>query len=484
MNLSERRGLAMAVLESHQSQVETSNSPASPRHSLDSASSEHSETSTLQYEQEPWSEFRPRVEALCRMLWPREQKQRKFNFNNLLTKLFPWCSTTAAKSISVDRLHGGDSNSITAITLPPSINSQSGNYVLRVPRWGQDSLQRTFGTVEYLSQNTSIPVAAIIAKDFSNENPLGKPYLLQQRIPGVDLDTLWDDLNHNQRCAIALELGSVLRSLLASESPVTGYFSVPSATRPRLVDEIVAPFRLTNTEGDEFEDPAEYARLCSNPRARESTVDFYRCQISRWRAFDLASNGGEINHTVELWDSMSKVIDEMSELGVFTEELHCLCHSDLYPRNIMAQIQNNGSIRLTGILDWDEAVVAPKLVCCEPPSWLWGSKPEDASNGAFPIWPYEAPGANDEPRTIEQRELKRIFDKQVGPDYLSSAYGAQYRVARGLFRIVLFGLMSNDSYDAAYRLVSDWESLRNPGLQEGVDATVAIQLSIDSGFLL
>ena len=369
-----------------------------------------------------------------------------------MARLFPKLSPLPGEDPLIDRLHGGDFNRITGITLPPSTNERTRELVLRVPRWGQNSLKRTVGTIDYVCRNTSIPVATTIAKDFSSENPLGKPYLLQQRLQGSDLETLWDDLNHGQRCTIAREVGTVMRNLLTLESSVTGYMSasLDADTNPMGA---ASPFLLTNAEGDEFESAAEYTRLFGKPRAKETTLDFFRCQISRWRAVDSASN--------DLWNSMSKIAEEMSDLGLFTTDLHCLCHTDLYARNIMAQVQENGSISLTGILDWDEAIIAPKFVCCEPPAWLWGFKSDDLPIGAFPIWPYEALGAGEVPQTIEQQEMKRIFEEQAGPEYIEFAYDARYRIARVLSRIALFGLMSNESYEAAFRIVSDWEAIRS-----------------------
>ena len=76
--------------------------------------------------------------------------------------------------------------------------------------------------LRYVRNKTSIPVAQIAAKDFSSDNPLNKPYVLQHRIPGTDLGLVWDDLSHNQRLVVARKLGDVVRQLLSLESPITG----------------------------------------------------------------------------------------------------------------------------------------------------------------------------------------------------------------------------------------------------------------------
>ena len=60
-------------------------------------------------------------------------------------------------------------------------------------------------------------------------------------------------------------------------------------------------------------------------------------------------------------------------------------------------------------------------------------------DGLLP-WPYEVEKANDIPTTLEQEELKRIFEECAGPEYPSLAYDEHSRLSRGLFRIATIGL--------------------------------------------
>lgn len=167
-----------------------------------------------------------------------------------------------------------------------------------------------------------------------------------------------------------------------------------------------------------------------------------------------------IHDAVELYDKLLQVVREMNDLGLFRPDLNCLCHLDLHPRNIMVELSSEDSISVTGILDWDDAVVAPKFVNCQPPGWLWGyDKDEHTENSLLP-WPYELKGANNPPSTPEQQELKVTFDDHAGPEYPRLAYDESSRLIRGLYRIATNGLTANWFYEAAERIVREWELLR------------------------
>ena len=445
--------------------------PASPVLSDDGSvhsSSEHSETSTLRYDQEPYHLFKSRVEGLCQNIWPpqdpvgfswiKSKIVKRLRANKLFSLFVP-----SPKVPLIERLRGGDYNRIVGITLPSSKRGQhtQRDFILRVPRWDRGQTEREVATLDYVRQNSSIPMANVVAKDFSKENVLGSSYVIQDRILGSDLEILWDDLNHSQRCTIAREVGRVVKSLLALESPVTGYIKAVAKGTQTTELHTVVPFDLKNSDGDLFEEPEQqHDTVVGDPREEQTTLDFFKCQIGRWRAVDVDGNAPLVSRTIDLWDGMLKVIEEMDDLGLLTSDKHCLCHVDLYPRNIMAKIHPDGSVRITGILDWDEAVVAPKFVNCEPPGWLWGFDDDHTPHTDLPAWPYEIPGANDVPPTSEEQELKRIFEENAGSEYVSLAYDEHFRLSRGIFRVALYGLTSSDHYEAAERIISDWARLR------------------------
>ncbi len=105
-------------------------------------------------------------------------------------------------------------------------------------------------------------------------------------------------------------------------------------------------------------------------------------------------------------------------------------------------------------------MIAPKFVNCQPPGWLWGYDKEAHTENSLIPWPYELEGANNIPSTLEQQELKRIFDHHAGPEYPRLAYDESSRLIRGLYRIATSGLTANWYTIAAERIVKEWNVLR------------------------
>ncbi|KAL9070546.1 MAG: hypothetical protein Q9161_004843 [Pseudevernia consocians] len=364
----------------------------------------------------------------------------------------------------IERLAGGDYNRITGVTLPSSYTVENHRLILRVPREKKARPDREVATLAYLRERTSIPVAQIAAKDFGRDNPLGKPYVLQHRIPGFNLNLVWHELSHDQRLSVARKLGGVVRELLSMESPVAGILEARADDTETTQQPAITPFELREQDG--------YGELIENPdtenlvgpealRGHHTTLELFESLLTRWRIWSVAQQYDENDPEVQLWTSMLRAVHEMEELQLFKPNLNCLCHVDLHPRNIMVEIQPDNSLEMTGILDWDEAIFAPKFVNCEPPGWLWGYNVDDHvdEDGSLP-WPYEVVGANDLPSTQEQQELKRVFEECTGSEYPCLAYDEHSRLSRGLFRIATLGLGASHHWKAAERILREWDVLR------------------------
>lgn len=432
-----------------------------------SASGSMNSVSTATYkweEQEAEKLFCQRVEKLCQLLWPppKSMKHRLSNrlrANKLFRSLVP-----APETPLIERLKGGDLNHITGITLPSWYSEGNRNLILRVPRWDQNRLDRDMAVLDYVRQKTCVPVVTIAATDFSCSNPLEKPYVLQHRIPGSDLNTVWDNLSHSQRCIVAGELGRIVRTLLSLESPVAGIIEAAPASTGAADSFSIVPFELDMNGDDLVDEPKAKAKAfidVTAPPTRQTTLDIFKTQFERWRTVALAHNCGSVDNEVELWDSMLKAVHDMDDLGLLRTDLNCLCHVDLHSGNIMVRSQTDMSIEITAILDWDEAVFAPKFVNCMPPAWLWDDEYENHfdENDLDP-WPYELEGANTTPPTLEKQEIKRIFEEHAGPEYPHLAYDEHFRLTRGLFRVAKDGLDDSNKWKAVERILGEWETLR------------------------
>ena len=414
--------------------------------------------------------FSQGVKQLCQTLWPAPISMTETLVKHLrkIKILRPLIS--APQEALVEHLRGGDLNHIASITIPWVSQKKGRNLILRVPRWGQSRLDREVAILAYVREKSNIPVAIVYATDFTTTNALGKPYVLQYRIPGSDLRSVWKNLSHFQRCAIARELGSFNRTLLSLESPWAGLVDFNSGNIQDDDKFQIVPFEVGDQDHDEPMDESSLQISLEPRRARDSQtpLQVFQSQIERWRSIALAASCGEIDDETKLWDKISMAVQQMHDVGLFKLESNCLCHVDLHPGNIMVQTRTDGSIAITGILDWDEAIVAPKFMATMPPAWLWDDRVFDEhrvdETGVDP-WPYELGGANAAPESLQKQELKRVYEESAGFQYLGLAYTEQYRLCRGLFRIAKEGLNDNQFWKAAERILDEWDYLR-PSLQQ------------------
>ena len=435
----------------------------SPTNSLAESSHSVSTAAWEREEQEAEILFSQRVAELCQIQWPPPKSFKCSVAEYLRTIKVLRPVIPAPMEPLIERLRGGDLNHTTSITIPWLSEEKDRNLILRVPRWDQTRLDRQVAILEYVRQKSIIPVAAVSATDLTCGNVLEKPYVLQSRIPGNDVRCLWENLTFLQRCDIARELGNYIHTLLSLESPTAGLVEFNTVTSTKGDDNFrVVPFEV-EVDDDEHGDGSRIKNL-SAPTSGDpqSTLEVFQYLFKRWRSNALKSSCGEIDNEVALWDKMSQLVQEMEEQGLFHTKLNCLCHVDLHPGNIMGQIQSGGSFAITGILDWDEAIFAPKFMNCMPPAWLWDDavfSEHRVDNDGLDPWPYELSGANVTPSTLEQQELKRIFEHHAGSQWLRWAYDDSYRLCRGLLRIAREGLNDNQSWKAAERILKEWERM-------------------------
>ena len=419
--------------------------------------SDHSETSTIKYTGEPFTEFKTKVEKLCENLWPAPKSMSRLVATRLRAKklLRPLMPPHKGPVVEVERLKGGDYNRITSISLPNSYGHATSKLILRTSRWEESAGRpdRDVAILNFVSQRTIIPIPRVIAKDFSNDNALGMPYVVQSRVPGSDLDSMWIELSHQQRCVIACEMGLVIKSLLSVESPVPGLIDAAS------VDTVVAdfphivPFELRDSGGDLIDD-------CTTPSdmaTPQTPGEFFKTVFGKWHAYTLDDDDRE----TELFKELLETVCDMDNMGGFPITMHCLCHVDLHSRNVMAEVQPDDNIKITAVLDWDEAVFAPKFVNCQPPWWLWKEDGDERlDENGFELWPYELPSSRTFPATSDNQELKRLFEEHAGADYRYLATDTCSRLGRVLFILARDGLNSNEHFKAAEMVVSEWKEVR------------------------
>lgn len=448
-------------------------SPSDPKEELEptnevarveSSISIQSLASTLQYEQEPFDSYQTRVKALCHEIWPPESRAAAFErrvssvskprildgarVKRFRRFLFP----SAEKEFLIERLAGGTYNRIVSITVKAFGGNDPKNFILRAPRpnmaW-YGCIEREVAILRYVRHNTTLPVADVISFDTTTKNPLESGYVIQSRLPGVPLHTIWDDLTHDQRCTIAQELGKVILALQKVKQ------SEPGVVEASLAEDGSQKFQIR---------PFDIKPLYNNDRKpkipndasdgkvagwTQTPLEWFGTQFGRWLAYELLASPAQILY----WDYQLQFVQaakQMERFGYLGDGQNCLCHFDLAARNILVQILPNGSPSITGIVDWDSAAFAPTFVSCAPPFWLWSDE-EYYDEGTFE--------PSMKPSTPELEEIKEMFEEVVGFDWEWFAYQPGFRMARELFDFARHGNQDGSATKRAQRLLKEWAAL-------------------------
>ena len=135
---------------------------------------------------------------------------------------------------------------------------------------------------------------------------------------------------------------------------------------------------------------------------------------------------------------------------------YCLTHLDLHPRNIIVDPSPNDWEIIMGILGWEHALFAPAFVACKPPQWLWQTR--SSTDDGFADNEQDESTANDEPPTLEAREVKEIFEGYAGPLYVWYAYQLAYRIARRLFRFITNRMTDSQDFKDSDALLDEWKA--------------------------
>ena len=472
---------------------ETDNRTAGSEKAVSSKSKNSNEsnasfTSTVEYDQTPFDQYTHQVKELCHLLWPPSPKisqdvkssrvERLLAKNRVAGVLLPKRSRSAQasalpttpKEFLIERLRGGGYNRIIGITIKHSTDEEPVRLILRVPRFDDARPDREVAVLHFIRRYTTIPVPEVKYVDFTSDNPLKQCYVIQNRIPGNDLQnptgpTCYLNLNHEQKCTFAKEFALLLLQLHDIMHPFPGLIEA-SADSDKDGSFTVRPFELETACGREreqdlttllpFFEVRPFVRdwkRSGKPPMDESTYYFMIAQFGRWKALELRSDPASIAWSND-YDRLVTMALQMDNLGFLGNDENCICHLDLSgaPRNIMADIKSDGSLSITGILDWDSAVFAPRFAGCAPPMFLWdewdGEEDEEDERHA-----------NDTPSNPGDQEIKKIFEDTIGNSFLYYAYKPEFRLARKLFQFAKSGIRTSTEIGEVQELLNEWAGI-------------------------
>ncbi len=297
--------------------------------------------------------------------------------------------------------------------------------------------ERELAVHRFVGERTSVPIAEIVFFDPTNNNPLGCPFVIQNRLPGRNLNEAYGSLTHEQRRKVVQEFGKILLALRAVKNDTAGVVKATTQDDGQRIYNVgrfgIAPDR---TEGP-----------IDGVQSNDHTVlNMLLTQYKLWLTYSLQRDSADVL-SKDYYAQLSKIAREMDQSGLFEDQSFYLTHLDLEPRNVLVEMKDDIEASISGVLDWDSAVFAPIFASCRTPSWIWlwvDDEDEDERR------------ANDVPEDPQLRELKQIFDETMGPAYTKYAYRPEYRMARFLFHVAKDGLRSSWIIQEAECIFKEW----------------------------
>ena len=440
-----------------------------------------SQASTERYQRfqhVPFAQFKLQVEDLCLSLWPTpDDRPNEIHLHNDPSERFTSAcksqqrisssqSSPASSRFVIEHLRGGSYNRVLGITRLDINDEGESRMILRVPRGNMHPLDHDICVLKFAQKYFNGPCPRLLAHDLTFVNPLKAPYLLQERILGHDLESKaqsYPSLTQAQKIAFVEEFAQLFVNIQAIEHPYAGNIDI-STDNTGAESFIVTPFEVPTESADlmakraatiPFFKPCTFDIKYTSPeKVEDKSTDqtpyhLIMTQLGRRKHLELELCPQSIGNSII--DRLANAATQLEDMGYLYCDSNCLTHYDLDPRNIMVDIQADGALKITGILDWDLAMFAPKWVAYRPPIWIWnwldgGSEDERR--------------ANEKPPTAEQQKLKELWEDLLGPDFEWYGYQPHYRLARRLFCFVAFGLTTAKHFEDAERFLEEWEALR------------------------
>ena len=180
--LHQSKQLSKTIMPSSDTQ-----SSVGSRSSTNSFASFISQTSTVEFEHEPFDQYVSKVQQLCQDLWP-----------------------LAMEGFTIERLRGGSFNRIIGITFLSSTSNKEESFILRIPRFDEGQQEQEVAILRYVGEHTSLPVVDVVFADCTNTNPLGSPYVIQSRLAGNILFDTYQSLAHQQQRSVVSQFAIIL----------------------------------------------------------------------------------------------------------------------------------------------------------------------------------------------------------------------------------------------------------------------------------
>lgn len=208
--------------------------------------------------------------------------------------------------------------------------AKAKHYVLRIPRRSVHDLSYQSVTLPYLKDKLPYPTPKCVAYNSGANNPLDEAYMLQERLPGMPLNDLWPNLNHEQRKSAARCVAEVVRDLCKVKNICAGVISLRNTahdleTNHIKIESITIPKRNQPITASDI-----FQTWVATP---QTTGTFLLSTLARQRA---SLEQLDIPRFPAIWTGITKIVNKLYADGLLPDrDPFFLHHGDLYPRNLL-----------------------------------------------------------------------------------------------------------------------------------------------------
>jgi hypothetical protein len=277
---------------------------------------------------------------------------------------------------------------------------------------------------------------------------LTRPFILQDRIRGSSLASLWPTLNLAQKIDATKKMTMIVEKIARVTTPGAGIISTDVIDFPSSniqVQQFPVPSgseirrRNESIQGGTFNPPEP------DSAPNQTVFEYLLEHIKRWCDYDQSIL--EYHETNQLWGALKVIVHSLNRTNRLGDGFH-LAHGDLFPRNIMVAVKGDKEIDITAIIDWDMACFASKFVALRAPFWAWNDEDD---------WREDNVLCTNE--GADFKALKTAFDETASEEFWDSAFQAEYIIPRKVFSVVTSGLLTKKHRDLARDAIIQWDEM-------------------------
>ena len=328
-----------------------------------------------------------------------------------------------------------------------------------------ETVENEIVLLEYLKDK--LPVPHIKAYCTTKNNVLEAAYTVQTRVEGQSLNHVWKDLDYTERRGIVDEYLKLVVKFESVTFSSAGSLST-SAPLPAAMDD----FNTTAQPIVHFFDDTAPQNPTTDPHViRDRTGSDIKALLTSHLEMLIQDEVDSDSHEFDfsstpLYRQCLSMLSEMESEGYFADQPHpiVLHHCDLEPRNLMVARDADGAWKITGIIDWDDALALPRPLARKPPVWIWWYPDEEPDAEVF--YDDDQHGYPEAELSDADRALKAYFDERVEellPGYREDAYG-RGKWMRRIWTFARAGAYSEYMRGFLEQVPKDWDARSKKGL--------------------